>query len=251
MHYLNKHNIIHYDIKPNNIFIKLKEKYWMIWKINKISYFDEFKKNIILKHFKNDKKIIKISSMWKLFLNETFRYYYDNNTNNILYDIKKNNILYTYHCDNNDIQLFSFYITSNFEFDEDSYESYFSNTSDVSNISNKSNNYKWDTIYDLRKKKYNFLSQPSLKQKKINNNVNNNSIYDESISSVLDVDLDYLPYEYVHLGDFGLSWLDILTDNAPNKYYCPPEKTFDNINTCAVDVWSFGCILYELLTLKI
>ena len=55
----------------------------------------------------------------------------------------------------------------------------------------------------------------------------------------------------VKLGDFGLARTSILASTAcGTPYFMSPEQIRGDPYTCPADVWAFGCVLFELLTLK-
>lgn len=58
----------------------------------------------------------------------------------------------------------------------------------------------------------------------------------------------------VVLCDFGLSWigsLDEIYKLSGTPLFAAPEIFLKKVHTCAVDVWSAGCVLYALLTKRL
>ena len=56
----------------------------------------------------------------------------------------------------------------------------------------------------------------------------------------------------IKIGDFGLARtvIDITRTNCGTKQYMSPEMIDNTGYSFSTDIWSAGCVLYELITLK-
>lgn len=65
------------------------------------------------------------------------------------------------------------------------------------------------------------------------------------------IDIKYIQNIKIKLGDFGTVLHNSHSYNVQTRYYRAPEIILKHSCTTKIDIWSIGCLLYELLTGKL